>query len=66
MEREPPRPPTTIRPAITMTMEMTDAKIGRLMKKRDMDGAPSALGRRGGGGGVGAFSGHQCKSLVMG
>jgi hypothetical protein len=28
-----------MRPAITMMIEMTDAKIGRLMKKRDMDGA---------------------------
>jgi hypothetical protein len=25
-----------MRPAITMMMEMTEAKIGRLMKKRDM------------------------------
>ena len=41
-----------MRPAITMTIEMTDAKIGRLMKKRDMDGAPSTLGRRSGRGGA--------------
>ena len=32
------KPSDAMIPAMTMTMEMTDAKIGRLMKKRDMIG----------------------------